>query len=462
MPQCAPYDLIAIGTGSAAKKVATACRRAGWRVAVVDHRPFGGTCALRGCDPKKALWSVAHAYDVARRLGTAGLRGTEGLSLDWSEMAAFKRGFTAPVPAKREALFQEEGIDAFHGLARFAGPNAIAIGEGPPIEARHVLIAAGAEPVPLPMPGAEHLITSDEFLELDAPPESLLLVGGGYIAFEFAHTAARVGVGSITILEREGRCLNQFDRDMVHRLEDKSRRLGIELHTDAKVVAMERRNDGRLTVHARISGGAGGQSRRFEVAMAVHAAGRMPALRALDLPAGGVELEDGGRRLRLNRYLQSTSNPAVFAAGDAADRGPALTPVASHDAEIVAANLLEGLHHEPDYTGVPSVAFTIPTITAVGLTEEAAHQQGLRFRVNHRDMTAWQAVRHVQEDTAAYKVLIEEGTERILGAHLLGPDAENTINLFALAMRLGLSARDMTRFVSAFPTAASNVFHMLE
>ncbi|MDP9418532.1 MAG: FAD-dependent oxidoreductase, partial [Actinomycetota bacterium] len=250
------YDLVAIGTGTAAKKVALACRHAGWRVAVMDHLPFGGTCALRGCDPKKALWSVSHAYDVARRLGAAGLRGTGGLSLDWSEMAAFKRGFTDPVPAKREALFHEEGIDAFHGRARFVGRNAIAVGDRR-LEARHILIAAGAEPMRLPFPGAEHLMTSDGFFELDAPPESLLLVGGGYIAFEFAHTAARVGVGSITILEREGRCLNQFDRDLVHRLEDKSRRLGIELHTDAEVVAVERRDDGRLTAHARMGDGGG-------------------------------------------------------------------------------------------------------------------------------------------------------------------------------------------------------------
>lgn len=137
--------------------------------------------------------------------------------------------------------------------------------------------------------------------------------------------------------------------------------------------------------------------------------------------------------------------------------------MAAHDAEIVAANLLQcdAPRRQPDYTGVPSVAFTVPAITSVGLTEEAAREQGLCFTSNHHDMTEWQTVRHVQEDTAAYKVLIEDGTHRILGAHILGPDAEHTINIFAMAMRLGLTARDMERFISAFPTAASNVFHML-
>lgn len=176
----APYDLVAIGTGTAAKNVSHACRKAGWRVAVVDHLPFGGTCALRGCDPKKALWTVAEAYDRARRLGHSGLGGAQALSLNWSEMAAFKRSFTDPVPAKREAFFKDHDIDidAYHGRAKFVGPNTIAIGEEQ-LEARHVLIAAGAEPVRLKVAGAEHLMTSDEFFELSDFPESLVLVGGG-------------------------------------------------------------------------------------------------------------------------------------------------------------------------------------------------------------------------------------------------------------------------------------------
>ncbi len=450
------YDLVAIGTGTAAKKVAQACRRAGWRVAVVDHLPFGGTCALRGCDPKKALWTVAHASDVAKRLRQSGLHGTSALSLEWPDMAAFKRSFTAPVPAKREAFFQAEGIDAFHGTARFIAPNAMEVGADR-LESRHVLIAAGAEPARLGFDGAEHLTTSDQFFELQAFPKEMILVGGGYIGFEFAHLAARMGSKAI-ILQRGKRCLPHFEPDLVHRLVEKSRRLGIEVHIGSEVTAVARSNDGGVVVDARMSDGG---TRRFSATVAIHAAGRVPAVAGLNLEAGGVERD--GTRLRLNEFLQSTSNPAVYAAGDAAARGPALTPVAAHDAEVVAANLLQAGSplREPDYTGVPSVAFTIPTITSVGLTEEAAREQGLRFTSNHGDMTEWQAVRHVQEDTAAYKILIEDGTRRILGAHILGPDAEHTINIFAMAMRLGLTARDMERFMSAFPTAASNIFHMI-
>ncbi len=449
------YDLVAIGTGTAAKKVALACRKAGWRVAVVDHRPYGGTCALRGCDPKKAMWSVAEACDRARRLGSAGIRGTDELALDWSGLMAFKHQFTDLVPEKRESLFRDAGIDRFHGRARFVGPNSIAVGEDR-LEARHMLIAAGAEPARLPFPGAEHLITSDEYLEMDELPSRFVLVGGGYIAFEFAHTAVRLGAKPL-IIEAE-RPLASFDEDLVDRLVAKSRRLGIEVHTQTKVVGVERPGDRLFRVHARTDAG---EPLCFEAEIAVAAAGRVPALDALDLDAGNVSRK--GAFLQLNPHLQSVTNPAVFAAGDAASLGPALTPVASHDAEIVIANLLGNgpPTHVPDYTGVPSVAFTIPPITGVGFTEEQARAQGLRFRVNHRDITDWQVTRHLGEDTAAYKVLIEDDSDRILGAHLIGPDAEHLINMFALAIRLGLTARDLNRFVSAFPTAASNIFHMI-
>lgn len=451
----ARYDLIAIGTGTAAKKVALACRRMGWSVAVVDHKPFGGTCALRGCDPKKAMWSVAEACDRARRLQSAGIDGADELSLNWVRMMAFKHQFTDPVPEKRERVFREAGIDAFHGPARFLGPNLIGVREKR-IEADHILLAAGAVAAPLKIPGAEHLITSDAYLEMDDLPESMLLVGGGYIGFEFAHTAVRVGAKPVIVEAFEP--LASFDRDMVERLVAKSRRLGIEIHTKTKVVAVERVTDRQLLIHAETDSG---DSRNFECEIAILSAGRIPALAGLDLKAGNVDAV--GTRLSLTPHLQSKSNPAVYAAGDVANLGPALTPVASHDAEIVIANLLgSGPPRVPDYTGVPSVAFTIPPITSVGLTEDRARAEGLRFRVNHKDITDWQVSRHLQEDTAAYKVLIENGSNRILGAHLIGPDAEHVINMFALAMRLGLSATDMNRFMSAFPTAASNIFHMLE
>lgn len=449
-----PYDLVALGTGTAAKKVALACRKAGWRVAVVDCLPYGGTCALRGCDPKKALWSVAEVYETAQSLMAvdAGLQA-DAMQLDWPRMMAFKRRFTEPVPPKREALFREHGIDAYHGVARFSGPDELAIGDER-VRARHVLIATGAKPRPQCAEGAEHLTTSDEFLALDVLPKTVLMVGGGYIGFEFAHTATRAGAKAI-ILQRGDRALKNFEASLVDRLVDKSRRLGIEVHLATCVERVERTERG-----VRVTAKRDGIEHHFDVDMAVHAAGRVPAIDELDLVAGNVARDDMG--LMLTPQLQSVSNPAVFAAGDAVGRGPALTPVAAHDAEIVIANLLEGQSRVPDYTGVPSVAFTLPPIASVGMTEDEAVSAGLRFRVNQAEMTDWQVVRHVAGDTAAYKVLIEEGTERILGAHLLGPGTVEVINLFAFTIRLGLTARELRRFTSAFPSAASNIFVMIQ
>ena len=167
-------------------------RKAGRTVAVLDHRPFGGTCALRGCDPKKMLLSGAEAIDVARRMQGRGVTGE--LRISWPELIAFKRTFTDPVPQKQEARYAAQGIDAFHGLARFTGPDAVTVA-GQEFEARHILIATGARPVPLRLPGAEHIIASDRFLELESLPRRTVLIGGGYIAAEFSHIAARAGWG---------------------------------------------------------------------------------------------------------------------------------------------------------------------------------------------------------------------------------------------------------------------------
>jgi glutathione reductase (NADPH) len=193
------FDVIAIGTGSAASTVASRCRKAGWQVAIVDSRPFGGTCALRGCDPKKVLVGAAEAVDWTRRMKGKGIQAAK-LRIDWPELMRFKHSFTEPVPRRREDGFAEAGIAAFHGRARFAGPTTVQVGEET-LEGQHVVIAAGEVPADLGIPGAEHLTTSDQFMELNELPRRILFIGGGYIAFEFAHVAALAG-SQATILPR--------------------------------------------------------------------------------------------------------------------------------------------------------------------------------------------------------------------------------------------------------------------
>src|SRR6185437_5197314 len=258
--------------------------------------------------------------------------------------------------------------------------------------------------------GAEHLMTSDDFLELDELPKTMVFVGGGYISFEFAHIAARAGA-KVTILHEDDRPLAQFDRDLVNPLLDKSRRAGIDIRFDSRVEGVEKDDYGvKVWVKSH------GSDHPFGAAVAVHGAGRVPDIDDLDLSAGGIEQD--GRRLCLNRSLQSTSNPAVYAAGDAAAAGPMLTPVSELDADVVAENLLNGEgRRAPDYKGVPSVVFSIPPLASVGLTQEQARSQNLRFRVAQADISSWYSARRVKEDTAAYKILIEERTNRLLGAH---------------------------------------------
>lgn len=442
-------DLVVIGTGSAASGIARRCRAAGWSVAVVDHRPFGGTCALRGCDPKKVLVGAAETLDRDRRMQGRGLGGGRP-AIDWPALMAFKRTFTEPVPDGRAGSFAEAGIEAFRGRARFVGPTTVDV-EGRRLEARFVVLAVGAVPRPLGIPGEEHLAGSDDFLDLDALPARIVMVGGGYIAAEFSHLAARAGA-RVTVLQRGDRILPHFDPDLVGLHLKRSAELGIDVRVDAPVEAVEEAGTGYRAV---IADGGG----TVEADLVVHAAGRVPDLDPLDLEAGGVEHEDG--RLKLNTFLQSCSNPAVYAAGDAAACGPPLTPVASHDAKVVAANLLEGNRRTPDYAGVPSVVFAIPPLARVGLLEGQARRQHLRFAVKHAETSGWYSSRRLGEDCSGYKTLVEEDTGRILGAHLIGPHADEVINLFALAIRHGLTADRLADTMFGYPTGASDLSSML-
>jgi glutathione reductase (NADPH) len=444
------YDLVVIGAGTAAMTAAMRVRAVGWQVAVIDFRPFGGTCALRGCDPKKMLIGGADAFDHARRMRDKGVAGD--LHIDWPKLMAFKRTFTDPVPTKMEDRYKSKGIDTYHGKAQFVGKNRLQLA-GTSVEAEHILIASGAEPVKLNIPGEEHLLDNEGFLALEALPSRIVLVGGGYIAAEFSHLAARAGA-KVTVLQRGDRMLKAFDADLVGWLMESFTTLGIEVRTKTTVLGIEKTPSGY-----RVASSNDGKQSTIEADLVVHAGGRAPDFDALDLAAGGVDTEGG--RLRLNEYLQSVSNPSVYAAGDAARMGPPLTPVSSHDAKVVAANLLNGNQQKPNYQGVPSVAFTIPPIAAVGLTEALAREQGTKFRMRSQKTPTWFTARQQAESVYGFKVLVDEETDHILGAHLVGPHVDEVINIFALAIRHGLTAEDLKTTMFAYPTGASDIGSML-
>ncbi len=446
-------DLIVLGTGSAAQSVAYPCREAGWSIAVVDSRPFGGTCALRGCDPKKVLVGVSELVDWSRRMQGKGV-SAPGLALEWADLIRFKHTFVDDVPESTDESFTSAGIVTLHGRARFVDRTTVQVGEETLI-GRHVVIATGARHATLGIPGEEYLNTSTEFLDLDALPRRVAFVGGGYIAMEFAHIAARAGA-QVDILHRGDRPLERFDADLVGQLVQITRDLGVNIQVCTTVEAIEKRGE-ELIVHVR----AGDETREVVADLVVHAAGRIPEINDLELAAAGVARADKGG-VSVNAYLQSVSNPAVYAAGDAVDSGGfPLTPVAGMQGGIVAANLLEGNTRTPTYAGIPSVVFTTPPLAAVGLDEAGAWAQGLHFTTRHEDTSGWYSSRRVALPHTGFKTLVEEGTGRILGAHLLGLHAEEVINIFALAIRAGLPASALKEMVYAYPTSGSDISYMV-
>jgi glutathione reductase (NADPH) len=444
----ASFDVIVIGVGMAGLSVARKTASAGKKVAVVDSRPYGGTCALRGCDPKKVLVGAAEVLDWQRRMTDHGISGEA--RINWSELMAFKRTFTEPVPQNLENNLSKQGVSTYHGATRFTDTNHLHVGSDA-LTAKHIVIAAGAKPRELGIPGAEYVKTSTNFLELAALPRRIVFIGGGYISFEFAHIAARAGA-EVTILHRSERPLQSFDPDLVAGLIAASEEAGINVRVNTEVTALETQGE-TLVVQA--------NGIEMVADLVVHGAGRVPEIDALDLNAGGIQ-HDLKKGVIVNEYLQSVSNPAVYAAGDAAaTEGWPLTPVAVHEGFTVASNLLKGNHKTANYLGTPSVAFTIPSLARAGLTEEAASAQSLKFTVNHKDTSSWFSSRRTNEKHSAYKVLVEEGTGRILGAHLLGTHAGEVINMFALAIRHGLTAQEIKTSVLVHPAVSSDISYMV-
>lgn len=354
---------------------------------------------------------------------------------------------------EREHGFAKRGIEAFHGRATFTGPTTVTVGNEV-LEGRYVVVAAGAKPADLGIAGAEHFVTSEQFLELEHLPRRIVFVGGGYSSFEFAHVAARAGA-QVTILHRGERPLNVFDPDLVDLLVGRTRTLGVELHLRTEVTAIEQAGNGY-----RVKALTADQPREFDADLVVHGAGRVAEIDDMALDAAGVEWSIRG--VKVNTYLQSVSNPAVYAAGDAAaSGGPPLTPVAGYEGGIVATNLLEGNRVTGDYSVVPSVVFTLPPLASVGLHEQTARERGLRFKTKYEQTASWYSSRRIGEDTSGFKVLVEEGSGRILGAHLLGPHADEVINLFAMAMRSAVPASDVKTMLFAYPTNASDIPYMV-
>ncbi len=446
------YDIIIIGSGVAGTTLAYKVASSGLNIAIIDCREYGGTCPLRGCDPKKVLASASEATDWNNRFIGKG-SGTEGLlSINWPSLIRFKRTFTEDYPRKIEKNLFEMGIDTYHGQAYFENENTVAVGEDL-LRGVYIFIATGAKPRKLNIPGEEYLTSSEEFMETEKLPERIVFVGGGYISFEFAHIARRAG-SEVVILHRSKRTLKGFDPDLTDMLLKASEAVGIKVLTENPVVAVEKEGD-HLLVKTEFKTESHSETHTFVADMVVHGAGRVPDIEDLQLENAGIRLENGA--IAVDRQMR-TSNPRVYAGGDCTSEGMPLTPIAGLQAKIAAANILDGNLAKADYTGIPSAVFTIPSMASVGITAPPGSKE---YKVVFRDRSGWYSTRRTGLEFAASKVVIDEENDRILGAHILGPNAEEVINIFAMAMRLGLKASDLKKIVYAYPGICSDIVHMI-
>lgn len=448
------FDLVVLGTGAGGSAPALKCRAAGWSVAIADDQPYGGTCAVRGCDPKKVLVGASDLVSWQRRMEGHGVAGDA--NIDWPDLMRFKRTFTDPVPINKESAFSKAGIETLHGEAVFIAEDRLRL-ESQEIAAKRVVIATGSGPRRLNIPGESALINSTQFLELDSLPPRIVFVGIGFVSLEFAHIARRAGC-EVTLIGRDSP-LPSFDPALVEQVLKHTRGMGIQVMLGANVTRIEEVPDSHgFRVHAM---GRDGEM-IVETSLVVHGAGRVPNTARLGTLAGNVRLDPKGA-VEVNEFLQSVTNPRVYAAGDVVlpnDSIP-LTPVAAHEGAIVANNLLHGNLKKPDYRGIASVVFTDPPLASVGMTESAARKRGGNVKVKTTDTTSWYSNRRVRQPVGLVKTVTDADTDKLLGAHLFGPHSDEVINIFALAVRFGISARELRHMIYAYPTSGSDVPYMV-
>ena len=445
------YDVFIIGSGMSGMTIANKCASKGLSVGITDELPYGGTCALRGCDPKKVIIGATEVRDFAKRLKGKGIDTIP--NINWRDIMAFKQTFVDEMPRKIEKGYKKNGIDTFHNSATFINENTLSV-RNETIQADKVVIASGSKPKVLDFEGGQLAKTSTDFLNLKELPQSLLFIGGGYIAFEFAHIAARSGA-EVTIVHRGKRPLENFDKDIVKHLVDATGNLGVKLVLETEVSKIEHKDDNYIT-----TGISNGKETNFKSAEVFNSAGRPPAIFDLELKKAGISFSKKG--IEVNEYLQSKSNANIYSAGDAADsRGLPLTPVAVLEGQVVASNIIKGNKKKVSYPPMPSVVFTLPTMATVGLLEDDAKEKGYDINVNFEKVDNWFNARRLNVDEYAYKTIIDKNNNTILGAHLIGPHCEETINLFAMAIKTKMTISDLRTMVFSYPTMASDLTYML-
>jgi glutathione reductase (NADPH) len=441
------YDLLVIGAGSGGVRAARVASGHGARVAIVEEHRIGGTCVVRGCVPKKLLVYGAHfAEDLedARRFGWQ----LGGAAFDWPTLRDNVLAEVARISGSYQQTLETHNVEILRGHAVVTGANSARI-DGHEVSAKVMLVATGARPQLPAVPGIEHAITSNEAFHLEQLPARILIAGGGYIANEFAGIFNELG-SQVTLVNRSDRILRSYDAQIRDRLLQISMTKGIQFLFNSPLERVERRADGVLVVH--FAGGASVQCETFMCAI-----GRIANTDGLGLDSAGVELDATGA-VRVDEYSRSTC-PSIYAVGDVTNRVQ-LTPVAIREGHAFADTVFGNNPTKVDYGCIPSAVFSHPPLAGVGLTEAQARTQLGSVKVYTSDFRPMKNVLANRNERALFKLVVDDTDDRIVGAHMIGPDAPEILQVLAVAVKARLRKSQLDECVAIHPTMAEELVLM--
>ena len=447
-----PFDLFVIGAGSGGVRAARMAAQRGARVAVADDAPLGGTCVNLGCIPKKLYSFAAHyaeAFEEAKGFGWSAATP----ALDWQLLKANRAAEITRLNGIYEKLLVGAGAQVVRGRAHVAGPGVVEVG-GVRHAARNILVATGGWPVVPVFPGSEFAITSNEIFDLPVFPQHLLVVGGGYIACEFASIFHGLGA-QVTQLYRGEQILRGFDQEIANFVADEMRKKGVNLHTRSDVERIEREpaaQGGRLRVTLR-----DGSTQLAD--QVLYATGRQPNSAGLGLVEAGVHLAANGAVLVDAHH--ATNVPGVHAVGDVIDRLH-LTPVALAEAMVLVDRLFGAGQRTLDYELIPTAVFTHPNVGTVGLSEADARTRYGEVRVFRSEFKALRHTLSGSTERTLMKLVVDAASDRVVGLHMVGPDAGEVIQGFAVALKAGATKAVFDATIGIHPTAAEEFVTMRE
>ena len=442
------YDLFVLGAGSGGVRAARTAAALGAKVAIAEERYLGGTCVNVGCVPKKLFVYASHFADEFREAAGFGWQVGERL-FDWSVLLANKNREIQRLNDIYADLLEKSGAERFDGRAVITGKNEVAI-NGEKITAERLLVATGGWPHIPEIPGRDHVISSNEAFFLERLPGRAVVVGGGYIAVEFACIFNGLGVDT-TLLYRGDLFLRGFDRECRAFLAQEMEKKGVTLRFNASVNKIEKQNGG-LTADL----GPGGS---LETDLILYATGRRPNTQGLGLEAAGVCLNDKGAIL-VNEQWQS-STPSIYAIGDVTDRMN-LTPVATAEGTALARNLYNGEARRVDYRDIPTCIFSQPQLGTVGLTEEQARAEFEQVEIYKSGFTHLKHTLSGSAEKTLMKLIVDKGTDRVVGAHLVGADAGEIAQGLGIALKAGATKAVFDATIGIHPTAAEELVTMRE